>query len=174
MHNQLNCWPVKSSPTRPPTHQTYNQRLAVNAHNQISQMNPPASQQQIGSQRVNPQINQHNQSNLLGQINSSPRGSFSSDQSTVNLSAAYLSDYSFASSSSSSNNSTSSHSMTSTMNNAKQLTNQAPMASQPVDESQIKAEFSIKSSVQLNQARAQNLPLCFNGLPTPGIGSKRK
>lgn len=175
MHNQVNCWPspTKSSPTNLPQ-QTYNQRPAVSAHSQMDR--PIASQ----PNRVNSQINHHNQ---LSQINSSPRGSFSSDQSTVNLSsvnlsAVYLpSDYSF--SSTSSNNSSSSNLVTSTMNNVNQLVNQVTMVnagSQPIAEPQIKQEqqFSIKSSAQLNQtsARMQSLPLCFNELPT--AGSKRK
>lgn len=173
MHNQMNCWPVKSSPTKL-SHQTYSQRPAVNAiNNQIQNQMNSANQQQIVSQpnRVNLQLNHQ-----ISQINSSPHGSFSSDQSTVNLSAAYLSDYSFGSSSTGSNSS-GNNLVTSTM--SKQLMNQVPVVgSRQIVEPQIKSEqqFSNKSSVQLNQtsARVQNLPLCFNGLPTPGIGSKRK
>lgn len=173
MHNQMNCWQVKLSPTRP-SHQAYNQRPVTN-----NQLNQTASQQVSQANRVNPQINQQisqqiNAPNQLSQLNGSPRGSFSSDQSTVNLSAAYLSsDYSFGSSTSSNNSSNSL--VTSTMN--KPLVNQVPN-SQPIVEPQIKNEqqYPIKSSVQLNQtsARVQNLPLCFNSLPTPGIGAKRK
>ena len=172
MQNQINCWPVKSSPIKMSQPIYPSQRPAVNAANQ-SQMNS-ANQQQIVSQpnRVNLQINHQ-----ANHINSSPHGSFSSsDQSTVNLSAAYLSDYSFGSNSTGSNSSAN-NLVTSTMN--KQLANQVPVGgSRQIVETQIKTEqqFLIKSSVQINQtsARVQNLPLCFNGLPTPGIVSKRK
>ena len=184
MHNHLNCWPTNSPIKSSTNTSTYNQPIQtgnnqtnqVNQVNQTNQVNPINQLNPINQiNQINP-INPINPINQLVQINHhSPRGSFSSDQSTNNI----ASDYSFNSSSNSNNSNLSNNLVTSTMNNL-HLVDQIQMpiatsAAQPIVQTQqystIKA--SIQSQVNQSSIRNSNLPRCFNDLPTPGLDKNR-